>query len=67
MFKKKKKKDRGGKAYVYQMLLSFKTQVTYIFFLTSCRIIVPFVKQPSLDIARFFAECCPMAGANIQA
>ena len=54
-------------AYVYRMLLSFSTSLTYNFFLTSRWISVFIVKQPSSDITQFFAGRCSMSGANIQA
>ena len=62
-----KRKTRAEKAYGYRLLLSFKTLVTYNFFLTSHRTTVPVVKQLSPDITRYFAGHCPMSGSNIQA
>ena len=62
-----KRKTRPGKSYACQMLLSFKTLVTYDLFLTSRQTFVSVVKQLSLDITRFFAGHCPMSVAVIQA
>ena len=49
-------KIRVGKAYAYQILLSFKTSVTheYFFFFTSRRTTVSVVKQLCFDITQFF-------------
>ena len=61
------RKTKAVKANAYRMLLSFKTSVTYKFFLTSGRATVSVVKKSSSDITRFSAAHCPMSGANIQA
>ena len=45
-----KREIRGGKTYVYRMVLSFKTSVTFDFFVTSRRTPVSVVKQFSSDI-----------------
>ena len=62
-----KRKTRAGKAYAYRMLLSFKTLLTYNFFLSSRRSNVSVVKQLLMDATQFFAGYCPMSGATIQA
>ena len=62
-----KREIRGGKTYVYRMVLSFKTSVTVDFFVTSRRTPVSVVEQFSSDITWFFAKHCLMSGANIQA
>ena len=49
------------------MILSFKTSITYNFFLTLYRTTVSVVKQLSSDVTQFFAGHCPMSGAYIQA
>ena len=63
-----RRENRAGKAYVYRMLLSFKTSVTYeIFFLNLHQTTAPVVKQFSSDTTRFFAGHCPISDANMQA
>ena len=62
-----KRKTRPGKSYACQMLLSFKTLVTYNLLLTSRKTFVSVVKQLSLDITRFFVGHCPVSIAVIQA
>ena len=56
-----KRKTTGGKAYVYQMLVSFKTSGTYKKKLTSRWTSVFVMKQLSSDITGFFAGHCPMS------
>ena len=55
------------KDYAYPRLLSFKTLVTYIIFLTSQQSTMSVVKRLSSEITRVFSGHCPMSGANIQA
>ena len=59
--KKKKKKNRAGKAYTYRMLLSFETPTTYkkIFTFTPGN-----VEQLSSDIIRFLARHYPISRAK---
>ena len=63
-----KRKAKAVKAYACQMLVSFKTSLTYNKkILTSRRTNASVAKQLSSDITQFFAGHCPMCGANIQA
>ena len=57
-------KTTTGKAYIYRMLLSFKTSVTYKK-ITSHQTTVPVVKQLSSDIIRFFAGHYSTSSANM--
>ena len=57
------KKPKAVKVYAYQMLLSFKTSVTYIYKkITSCRTNTSIVKEPSLNILEFLPDFvrCPI-------
>ena len=61
------RKTTAGKVYVYRMLLSLKTLVTYKKNLTASRTTLSVVKQLLSDITRFFVEHRPMPGAYSQA
>ena len=56
-----KRKNKAGKVYTYQILLSFETSVTYKKLLTSRQILVSVMRQFSSDITRKLVP-----GANIQ-
>ena len=59
-----KRVNRAGKTYTYQIIRGFKTLLA---FFISRGTTVSIVKPFSSDIVWFFAENCPISGANIQA